>query len=201
MGNPIRQDITQIECSKHTEASRPLRLLIVGGSLGARVFNQTLPLCQKALEQPIEIWHQTGRGQAQSVREAYQNPDEHLVRIEDFIDDMASAYNWADIVLCRAGALTVSELIAAKKPAILIPYPHAVDDHQTKNAQFIATQGGAVLLPESEFTVEKITALLHELQTQDQILSKMHTALAAMVQPNATEQVASICEDEYQQGK
>lgn len=201
VGNPVRPDITQIADVQRQERSGSLRVLVIGGSLGARVFNQTVPLCHHALQNSIEIWHQTGRNHAEQVKTLYQDSKADTVRVEEFIDDMAKAYAWADVVLCRAGALTVTELIAAQKPAILIPFPYAVDDHQTKNAEFTVQKGGAVLLPESEFTVEKTVELLQSLHLQRQKLDDMHTALAAMMPPNATTQVASICEHEYQQGK
>lgn len=124
-------------------------MLVVGGSLGAKVLNDTIPQAMKQIQvQNIDVWHQTGKGNETAVKEKYQEfglPD-NKIKVSEFIDDMAKAYKWADVVICRSGALTVSELAMAGKPAIFIPLPHAVDDHQTKNAMYLVSRGAAKLI-------------------------------------------------------
>ncbi|MDH5571865.1 MAG: undecaprenyldiphospho-muramoylpentapeptide beta-N-acetylglucosaminyltransferase, partial [Gammaproteobacteria bacterium] len=139
-GNPVRQSITQLSepALRFNERKGKLRLLVVGGSLGAQALNETVPQALKLMEtqQRPEVWHQTGANKQQQTENNYRAAGVDA-RIVEFIDDMAEAYAWADLVICRAGALTVSELAAAGLGAILVPYPYAVDDHQTANANYL----------------------------------------------------------------
>src|SRR5690554_7779926 len=144
---------------------RRLRLLVVGGSLGAQALNERLPEALARLpeaERP-EVRHQAGRDKDATTRQAYaeQGVDAEVM---PFIDDMAGAYGWADLVVCRAGALTVAELAAAARPALFVPFPFAVDDHQTANARALGEEGAAGLLPQAELPAatlaERLAALL-----------------------------------------
>jgi UDP-N-acetylglucosamine--N-acetylmuramyl-(pentapeptide) pyrophosphoryl-undecaprenol N-acetylglucosamine transferase len=114
-------------------------------------------------------------------------------RVSEFIDDMAQAYTWADLVLCRAGAMTVAELAAAGMPAILVPYPHAVDDHQTANAKFLCERGAAILIAQGEFHPGRLRELLFEIGANREPLLKMALAARACAMPDAAEAVADIC--------
>ena len=125
-GNPLRNSITQIH-KNQSDKKETFNILIVGGSLGAKALNEMLPLALNSLEQPIAVWHQTGKNNADSTAEAYHLA-KYPVNVVEFIENMAEAYEWADLVICRAGALTVSELAQAGVPSILVPFPYAVDD-------------------------------------------------------------------------
>lgn len=196
-GNPVRTDITELP----TPASRinahegQCRLLVIGGSLGAQALNEVLPQALAQLshaERPV-IWHQAGKNKDAATREAYANAQVEA-RVEPFIADMAAAYSWADLVLCRAGALTVSELAAAGVGAILVPYPHAVDDHQTRNARYLTEAGAARVILQSELTPETLVQVLRELLSSGrQGLVKMAVAARSLAKPVATQRVAETC--------
>jgi len=208
VGNPLRANIGQHATQKnHGKAAikSSHNILVVGGSLGAQVLNQKVPESFAKLIKltnsdnenlPLNIWHQTGKGKQQAVIEAYNQQDltDEQVRITEFIDDIASAYQWADIVICRAGALTVSELAMAATPAIFIPLPHAVDDHQTKNAQYLVTRGGAILIKQKELTSDVLAKLLNELFSEPQTLKNMAQASFAAADADATSKVAQLCQ-------
>src|SRR3569832_1594395 len=131
-GNPVRREIAELSAPAQRFAARggPINLLVLGGSLGARALNEMVPAAVATMSTRPSIWHQTGSRHLDEARAAYERAGVSA-RIAPFIDDMAEAYTWADLVLCRAGALTVAELAAAGVGAVLVPYPHAVDDHQT----------------------------------------------------------------------
>ncbi|MGP9767590.1 undecaprenyldiphospho-muramoylpentapeptide beta-N-acetylglucosaminyltransferase [Halomonas sp. AOP13-D3-9] len=167
IGNPVRDDIAALGSTPRDEktlSSRPLRLLVVGGSLGAVALNKRLAPALAALpiEQRPQVRHQAGKDREAATAENYQ---QHGVSAEvsPFIEDMADAYEWADLVVCRAGALTVAELAAAAKPALLVPFPFAVDDHQRINAQVLVKAGAAQCVVQSELTVERLSEYLHQL--------------------------------------
>lgn len=206
VGNPLRATITQVsqpdseeKALEQTSINEQKRILVVGGSLGAQVLNNTVPKAFSLLTKDDEqycIWHQTGKGNAGPVEAQY---DEQLitdgsVKVTEFIDDMAAAYQWADIVICRAGALTVSELAMAAKPAIFVPLPHAVDDHQSKNAQFLVNKGGAKLIAQQEFTAEKLTQTLKALFVEPKTLKTMAIAASKAADKQSTEKVADLCQ-------
>lgn len=172
-GNPVRAELSCLPEPGERLAGRsgPLRVLVVGGSLGARIFNETLPAALALMtddHRPL-IWHQTGRDQAETVRHAYQAAGVAGAAhsIAPFIDDMAAAYSWADLIVCRAGALTVAEVAAAGVAAVFVPYPHAVDDHQSANARFLTGQGAGVLLPQNELNPGRLATLLATLTRND----------------------------------
>lgn len=194
VGNPVRADIAALvpPAERFDGRNPPLRLLVVGGSLGAQVLNETIPAGIALLpedERPV-IVHQSGEKQIDALKANYEKAGVSANCVA-FIEDMAGAYEWADIVICRAGALTIAELAAAGVGSILVPYPHAVDDHQTENARFLANTGAAILLPQAELTAEKL-ALIQNL-SRDQLLQMAERA-RDLARPNAACEVADICE-------
>jgi UDP-N-acetylglucosamine--N-acetylmuramyl-(pentapeptide) pyrophosphoryl-undecaprenol N-acetylglucosamine transferase len=193
IGNPVRRDIAVLPAPTLRFAGRSgkLRLLVIGGSLGAQALNEAVPAALALLpeaERP-EVVHQSGEKHLEALRAAYAaaGVEAHTVA---FVEDMAGAYGWADLVICRAGALTIAELAAAGVASILVPFPHAVDDHQTANARFLSQAGAAMLLPQAELTPERL-ALLRNL-TRPQLL-EMGEKARALAMPNATEAVAKVC--------
>ncbi|NGP52175.1 undecaprenyldiphospho-muramoylpentapeptide beta-N-acetylglucosaminyltransferase [Thioalkalivibrio sp. XN8] len=163
VGNPVRPAIAALPTPgrRYAERSGRLRLLVLGGSQGALALNESVPVALAHLPEPLrpEVRHQAGRNTLERARDAYAR---HGVEAEvtEFIDDMAEAYGWADLAICRAGALTVSELAAAGLPAVLVPFPAAVDNHQTLNGGYLVAAGGAVLLPEKQLGHERLGRVL-----------------------------------------
>lgn len=160
IGNPVRGEIAaQGESLRNAEdmSVRRLRLLILGGSLGAKALNERLPQALAMMSEKArpEVRHQAGRDKEESTRDAYVQAGVQA-NVSAFIDDMAEAYEWADLVVCRSGALTVAELAAAGKPSLLVPFPFAVDDHQRFNARDLSDYGAAVLMPQSDMSAEQI---------------------------------------------
>ena len=143
------------------------------------------------------VRHQAGRGKAEAAAQAYAAAGVEAA-VSEFVDDMAEAYTWADLVLCRAGALTVSELAAAGVPAILVPYPHAVDDHQTRNAAYLAEAGAALLLPQPALTAAHLAGLLAALSNDRPRLLAMSQAARRLARPDAAQRVADACEEAAQ---
>ena len=195
-GNPVRADIAALPVPDQRLAHHQgaPRLLVLGGSLGAQVLNETLPQAIVRLPKGLrpEVWHQTGIRHLEAGRAAYAAAGVPA-RVEAFVDDMAAAYGWADLVVCRAGALTVAELAAAGIGAILVPYPHAVDDHQTGNARYLADQGAALLLPQTELGAARLADLLQSLLGDRARLLDMADKARALAQPEAARQVAQAC--------
>ena len=195
-GNPVRAEIAALPEPRQRlvcRAEKP-RLLVLGGSQGALVLNQTVPKALALLadaERP-EVWHQAGGKMQQEAEQAYQAAGVQ-VRIEPFIQNMAAAYGWADLVVCRAGALTVAELAAAGIGSILVPFPYAVDDHQTANARFLAKDGAALLVPQAELTAERLAERLRELLADRPRLLTMAEAARRLARIDAAERVAVIC--------
>lgn len=192
MGNPVRTEITLVEAPQQRLANRngALRVLVLGGSLGAQVFNETLPRVIKALS--CEVRHQAGKRGFDAAQQAYA-AEELTVNVEAFIDDMATAYAWADVVVCRAGALTIAELTAVGVASILVPYPHAVDDHQTANAHYLSDDGAAILLSQDEFNSAKLIELLKALSNDRTQLLNMACAAKALSHTQATQNIAGLC--------
>jgi len=193
VGNPVRPEIAKIPppAERFAERTGALRLLVIGGSLGAQVLNEMVPQGMALLtedEQP-EIVHQAGEKHIEALKANYAavGVQAHCV---SFIEDMAGAYEWADLVICRAGALTVAELAAAGVASILVPFPHAVDDHQTGNAKFMVNVGGAFLLPQTDLTPEAIALIRNYSRGQ---LLEMAEKARSLAKPEATEEVANIC--------
>lgn len=192
LGNPVRAELLRA-------AGQPLpgrrNLLIFGGSQGARALNQALP---PALQQAsrrlggLNIRHQTGEPDYQQVYDHYQRLGLE-VRVERFIEDMAQALQWADLVICRAGATTVAELAVMGRPAVLVPYPYAADDHQTINARALVSAGAARLLPQRDLNPERIEQLLVQLFEQPGQLEQMARAAASLGRPDAAARIADLC--------
>jgi UDP-N-acetylglucosamine--N-acetylmuramyl-(pentapeptide) pyrophosphoryl-undecaprenol N-acetylglucosamine transferase len=194
VGNPVRKEITQVAApeSRMQTRSGPLRLLVVGGSLGAQALNQVLPtaLATIAMAQRPQVVHQAGEKHITALKAHYEQAGVKAEALA-YIEDMAAMYSWADIVICRAGALTIAELSAAGLASVLVPFPHAVDDHQTSNARYLADADAAILVSQSTFTAEKLAELIQSL-SREQCLS-MAIKARALGKPEATASVANIC--------
>lgn len=179
VGNPVREDVVAIDAPDARLATRqgPIRILVMGGSQGARILNQTMPKVMAQLGEGYEIRHQAGKNSQQEVENAYQ--DQHVAQAEtvEFIDDVAQAYQWADLLVCRSGALTVSEVSAAGVGAIFIPFMHK-DRQQALNADHLVECGAAKMIEQPELTVEK---LVEQIQTLDraQLLAMANNARSA----------------------
>jgi len=198
IGNPVRRSILALPTPAERFASRAgagkvPRVLVLGGSQGARVLNERVPAALARLPQAIalEVWHQAGAG-IDDARAAYARTALQP-RLDTFIEDMAAAYGWADLVVCRAGALTVSELAAAGIGAILIPFPHAIDDHQLKNAMSFASQGAGVVIAESAFDPERLAQELAAFLTDREALMRLAERARAQARPRAAEILADAC--------
>ena len=204
VGNPVRADLCQLAepQQRYQERSGPLRVLVVGGSLGAQVLNERLPQALASLPPELrpQVWHQAGAGKEASTLQAYQEllgDSMNGVQVSAFIEEMASAYAWADLVICRAGALTISELAVVGVAAVLVPFPFAVDDHQTYNARFLAESGAAILLPQPELTVEGLAELVCDHPGYRQELAKRAAAARQLARPQATADLAlALLKDE-----
>jgi UDP-N-acetylglucosamine--N-acetylmuramyl-(pentapeptide) pyrophosphoryl-undecaprenol N-acetylglucosamine transferase len=196
-GNPVRAEIIQIaapEQRMHSGMSRKLKLLVLGGSQGARALNRLVPQALLKLPEDIklEVRHQTG-SQFHAETEALYRDVKCTMQLEPFIENMAAAYSWADLVICRAGALTIAELSAAGVASILVPFPFAVDDHQTANARFLSHQGAALLIQEQDLTSDRLCRLLADFyHARDHLLSMAQKA-RSLARPQATRDVAEYC--------
>jgi UDP-N-acetylglucosamine--N-acetylmuramyl-(pentapeptide) pyrophosphoryl-undecaprenol N-acetylglucosamine transferase len=194
VGNPVRENLLTLPSPQHRYESRhgPLRVLIVGGSLGAAALNEILPLAiaQLPISERPDILHQAGRGNINALREAYEK---HAVQAQcvEFIDDMAQAMVEADLMICRAGAMTVSEVAAVGVAALFVPYPHAVDDHQTANANYLVDHDAAFLQQQRGLTAPWLAQWLRT-QTRE-TLTVVAQAAHAMAKPQATEVIAQRC--------
>ena len=210
VGNPLRASIGQQDSLSQKKSAKQAEheivdkkpsknILVVGGSLGAQVLNEVMPssfACLSSSDDDFSIWHQTGASKQEQVIASYaeQGLATGKVKITEFIKDMAQAYHWADIVICRAGALTVSELAMAATPAVFVPLPHAVDDHQTKNALYLVNRDAAKLLPQRQLNEATITALITELFDQPETLAKMAKAAFTAANSDASQKVAELCQ-------
>jgi len=224
IGNPVRKSIealglqkvqqnassaatavagnSQDDIATNTDAQSSLNVLIIGGSRGARALNEVVPQALEKLLalQPdlnLSVWHQTGPADEPSVQQAYQglNALAASVRVSAYIDTVADAYQWADVVICRAGAMTVSELSAAGLPGVFVPFPHHVDDHQTVNAKFLVDAGAAVLMPQSELTSDALAMKLKHLKSSPDILIDMSNAAHSLHKPDAAVVVADALQE------
>jgi UDP-N-acetylglucosamine--N-acetylmuramyl-(pentapeptide) pyrophosphoryl-undecaprenol N-acetylglucosamine transferase len=192
-GNPVRSELF-LETPRTPLLDRKPRLLVLGGSLGAEPLNKLLPLALALLEESLrpEVFHQAGRNHDQLTSERYREAGVQA-EVAPFLKDMAAAYGWADLVVCRAGALTVSELAAAGLPALLIPLPHAIDDHQTRNAQYLAQEGAAFLMPQATTGAGELAERLKEVLMHPEQLRNMATVARRLSKPDATRSVVDIC--------
>jgi UDP-N-acetylglucosamine--N-acetylmuramyl-(pentapeptide) pyrophosphoryl-undecaprenol N-acetylglucosamine transferase len=202
VGNPVRRQLldTALQQLWDYHGQRPLRLLVLGGSLGAQPLNELLPDALRKLRKrldavAVDVWHQAGAAHLESLRREYGPLLDQGVRVSAFIEDMAEAYGWADLVICRAGALTVSELAIMGRPALLVPLPHAIDDHQTWNARALADRGGALLLRQDGLQAQNLAAMLAGYIANPQRLAAMAAAASAAAQPQATARVCDACEE------
>jgi UDP-N-acetylglucosamine--N-acetylmuramyl-(pentapeptide) pyrophosphoryl-undecaprenol N-acetylglucosamine transferase len=197
VGNPVRPEIAAVAPPERRYPAREgrTRLLVFGGSQGAARLNAVVPAALAELPAALrpEVIHQTGRNGYDDTVAAYQSRGIEA-DVRPFIDDMAGAYGWADFAVCRSGALTVSELAAAGVPAVLVPFPAAVDDHQTRNAEHVVRAGAAVLLPERELTPVSLAATLRELlEAGRPRLAKMAVAARGTAITDADERLADAC--------
>jgi len=190
-GNPLRREIAALR--PKSERSEVPRLLVLGGSQGAEVLNDTVPRALSGMTGRLEVWHQCGEGRRGDVARRYREAGFAAVRVDDFIEDMAAAWRWADLAVCRAGAMTVSELAAAGVAAVLIPFPHAIDDHQRRNAEYLVDRGGAVLLPQSRLSPATLRQTIEDLISDREKLRRMGMSARRAARSDATETVARIC--------
>jgi UDP-N-acetylglucosamine--N-acetylmuramyl-(pentapeptide) pyrophosphoryl-undecaprenol N-acetylglucosamine transferase len=191
-GNPVRGDITTLAdpAERFARRSGPLKLLVVGGSGGAQALNECVPRALALIEPRPAVVHQSGEKNYAALRAAYTAAGVQG-ELVPFIDDMARRYAEADLVICRAGAMTVAELSAGGVASVLVPYPHAVDDHQTANARFLADQGAAILLPQAELTPQRLAELLRALERPQ--LLEMARKARRLGKPEAARVVAERC--------
>ncbi len=198
VGNPVRKEIEALlpPAQRFIERSdKKIRVLVLGGSLGAMALNKTLPATFSSIEKtcPLSVVHQTGLRHLQNTKEIYSQTSIDAT-VVDYIEDMPSLYNWADVVICRSGALTVSELSAVGLGALLIPYPFAVDDHQYFNAKYLADGGAAIIVRQSEIKLNDFAKTLEELLCKGRNkLLKMAENARLLAMPDAASKVADLC--------
>ncbi|MFJ3523645.1 undecaprenyldiphospho-muramoylpentapeptide beta-N-acetylglucosaminyltransferase [Pseudomonas sp. NPDC090203] len=192
-GNPVRAELF-FETPRQALEGRKPRLLILGGSLGAEPLNKLLPeaLALVPAELRPEVFHQAGKKHDEVTAERYRAAGVEA-QVAPFIKDMAQAYGWADLVVCRAGALTISELAAAGLPSLLVPLPHAIDDHQSRNAEYLAREGAAFVMPQRTTGAADMAARLKEVLMQPEQLKRMATTARQLAKPDATNTVVDVC--------
>lgn len=196
-GNPIRPElIATVPPEKRSIGERgPLRILILGGSQGASAINQAIlkVMSDYPEKETLSIWHQTGVKEFDVVKMTYEKCSMSAV-VTDFIEDMQTALAWADLIICRAGALTVSEIAAVGVASIFIPYPSAVDNHQFHNSRPLVTAGAAIVILQSELCVSRLSALIQQFERERKRLQTMAQSARRFAIPNATEQVIHACQ-------
>lgn len=197
-GNPVRREVAALQEPQLRLAGRtgPVRVLITGGSQGAQVLNLVVPAALKLLSPSLafEVRHQAGAKRVEEALEAYEQAGVEA-EVQPFISDMAEAYAWADLVICRSGALTVAELAAAGVASVLVPFAHAVDDHQTRNAEYLSSAGAAVILPQASLQAQVLASTLEPLLSDRQVLLSMATAARGQALPHAAENVVDACSE------
>ncbi len=200
-GNPVRESIINIPMPEERLRSHQgaLRILVLGGSQGARHLNQAIADVFHLWrdETSPEVWHQCGERMFDETKERYgkhssADADSRL-KLVPFIENMDEAYRWADVVICRAGAMTIAELACAGLASILVPFPYATDDHQTANANYLAEHDAAVLIPDSQLSVERLHEVLHELDQNRDVIQKMAIQARACAMPDACNTVIEVC--------
>jgi len=194
IGNPVRSDFANV--TPMTEQRDGLNILVVGGSRGAKALNEFMPALVERLSglMTISCKHQVGKNNLDNVETLYKDVNQlDKVEICEFIDDMVAAYEWADIVICRAGALTVSEVATAGRMAIFVPFPFAVDDHQTKNAAFLVEQNAAICIQQEQLNVEELAKTISELSREKLVVMAQNAKLQS--QQNALNLFADSCEE------
>ncbi len=199
-GNPVRAEIIAIadpilRYQARIDANQPLKILIVGGSLGAQALNENVPKALQLLNVPMQVFHQCGQNKQEMTQKKYAESPENLqVEVQPFIEDMAKAYADADLIICRAGALTVTEVATAGIAAVFVPLPSAVDDHQTANAKFLAHSGAAQICPQASMTPHSLKDVLAPLMNR-QLLMQMAVKARQQAQPDATQRVVGLIQD------
>lgn len=190
VGNPVRTDVLALPTPEERLAERegPIRVLVVGGSQGARILNRTLPDVAARLGANVTVWHQTGKGALAEVQQAYAAAGVPQHKVTEFIDDMAQAYSWADVVVCRSGALTVSEIAAAGLPALFVPFQHK-DRQQYWNALPLEQAGAAKIIEQSALSVDAVSEVLSAWDRAT--LRDMAQRARSVAMPDATERVAA----------
>ncbi len=193
VGNPVRREIAELPNpqQRFSQRSGAMRLLVLGGSQGARALNAAVPQALTGLRDAVDVRHQCGESLHEDAQRAYAQAS-ISASIEPFIADMAAAYAWADLVVCRAGALTLAELCAAGIGSVLVPFPQAVDDHQTRNAEYLVEHGAALLLPQSTNLAVELRTILSTLITDPVRRLAMAESARALARPDAAQQVADI---------
>jgi len=198
-GNPLRSKLREIPIAHpHT----PIRLLVLGGSLGAQRINQLVPemVAMLSADEQLEVYHQTGESKLEETESEYRKHgvrfgDRESRRVAPYINDMREAYRWADLVLCRAGAMTISELAMVGRPAILVPFPFAVDDHQTANGEFLERGGAALLVQQRDLDGARLLDLVRRFIHHPDRIADMGGRARKLSRPEATEHVVSICQE------
>lgn len=197
VGNPVRTELKKLfhQDRGDLENGSRKKLLIMGGSLGAAAINQVMPGAMSKIDPEArpEIWHQAGKNKHEELIADYKN-DEVSARVDEFIKDVSAAYEWADIIICRAGALTVSEVAVAGIPAIFIPYPYAIDNHQFHNAEWLVKNEASHLIEQKDLTIDKLNGLLKTLLSDESQLNEMSARLKKLAIPDATDKVVWVCE-------
>jgi UDP-N-acetylglucosamine--N-acetylmuramyl-(pentapeptide) pyrophosphoryl-undecaprenol N-acetylglucosamine transferase len=197
-GNPVRQSICEISAPEDRFARRQgnLNLLVIGGSLGAVKLNEVLPQALAKVEASIrpQVIHQTGLKNIESAKALYIDAGVEA-KVEAFIDDMPAVYEWADLVICRAGAMTVFELAAAGVASILVPYPHAVDDHQTQNAYYLEEAGAAIIKQQDQLSADWVAEVIKDFSADRKQLVEMAIAARKLAMPNSAKTIVDACLD------
>jgi len=192
VGNPLRRTIVDAMAGAKPQSHDGPKLLVVGGSLGAKALNEIVPQAVALTGGKLKVRHQTGPAMLAETEALYARLGVEA-EVVAFIQDMAEAYRWADLAVCRAGAMTLSELASAGLPAILVPFPHAIDDHQTANARFFSEAGAAKLMPQTQLTpehlAEELTTLIHERER----ISDMSLKSQGLAMLDAAQKVADVC--------
>ena len=199
-GNPVREDIASLRKPDdlYSNIARPLQVLVLGGSQGAAAINSVVPevLANWQAQERPHVWHQTGRFSLSQTMDRYQSLGFEVTdkcRIEAFIDDMRSAYDWADLVICRSGASTVSELVVVGLPALLVPYPHHRDNQQTVNAQWLSQADAAQLIQQEDLTTVSLLNILRDLDSNREKLQHMSQQARSLAVRNASDIIAEQC--------
>lgn len=204
VGNPVRKSVVDLfdeldrsdDLQNSVNLKQAKKILIMGGSLGAAAINNVVPHAINELPNNISlnIWHQTGIGKLQQVSKDYKELGIDA-RIDEFIEDVTEAYRWADLIICRAGALTVSEVAIVGLPAIFIPYPYAIDNHQSVNAQWLVKNNASEMIEQSNLNAMSLSKMLNELLSDEQKVNDYARALKKLSMPDSAKRVASICEE------
>lgn len=193
LGNPVRAELIDLPApaARGVAAGSPLRILVLGGSLGALALNRLVPAALARMSLGLQVTHQAGRTLEQA-QAAYAQAGVSA-KVVGFIDDMATALAQTDLLICRAGALTLAEVATVGVASVLVPLPHAIDDHQTRNAEHLVAAGAAVMAPEAGLDAERLAAILQDMLSDPSRLLAMAVAARACAKPQATEAIAALC--------